>query len=184
MGIIRRLVLLVLLSFLISLVMALEPTSVSVMDRRQWCTIQISSCQNICIDKNSSSRSNDCNYENLQYNCVCNNNFTPDTKTYTQTIPYFICQYEEQLCEKGCASGSDSSCVVNCRTKFNCVATDPPRSNKTTSSIPNSGANPNGPNDNVPNNRLAKSNAPIHTGSVYPSVSAIALVGLAFTLLA
>ncbi|KAI9226793.1 MAG: hypothetical protein DHS80DRAFT_3780, partial [Piptocephalis tieghemiana] len=108
---------------------ALNPSKIDMTARTQWCLIHTSTCQNICLDKGSKAKSSTCDPNSLANSCVCANNFSPDTRHYTNTIPYFKCTTVATACEKDC--NSQESCILGCRSRFNCVASDPPRSNTT-----------------------------------------------------
>ncbi|KAK7726033.1 hypothetical protein SLS57_003623 [Botryosphaeria dothidea] len=98
----------------------IDPDSVSIEDRNQWCLAQTSQCPLICLQTNneSTTQSNDCDSDTLQY---------------SQTMPYFICTENNNRCVNNCASGNNQ-CASDCRTKNPCGAQNPTRVNTTTTS--------------------------------------------------
>jgi hypothetical protein len=108
---------------------SLDASTIELGTRQQWCTIHLATCQNICLDKMSKAFANACDPRALTSTCTCANNFTPDTRQYTNTIPYFKCINVLNNCEKTC--NSQEGCINNCRSSYHCVASDPPKSNST-----------------------------------------------------
>lgn len=113
----------------------IDPDSVSIEDRNQWCLAQTSQCPLICLQTNneSTTQSNDCDSDTLQYSCVCADGLSPNISQYSQTMPYFICTENNNRCVNNCASGNNQ-CASDCRTKNPCGAQNPTRVNTTTTS--------------------------------------------------
>ncbi|KAL1922109.1 uncharacterized protein VTP21DRAFT_10751 [Calcarisporiella thermophila] len=96
----------------------------------QWCTLQTSSCENICQDSGFSVMKNDCDSATLAYHCICSNGISPNASEYTETIPYFQCTYDQQQCISKCPIG-DTACFNQCNA-VKCSATNPKKYNQTT----------------------------------------------------
>ncbi|KAL1651307.1 hypothetical protein SLS58_000646 [Diplodia intermedia] len=111
----------------------IDPDSVSVEDRNQWCLAQTSQCPLICLqtNKDATTQSNECDSDTLQYSCVCADGLSPNISQYSQTMPYFICTENNNRCVSNCASGNNQ-CASDCRTKNPCGAQNPTRVNVTT----------------------------------------------------
>ncbi|RKP08945.1 hypothetical protein THASP1DRAFT_29267 [Thamnocephalis sphaerospora] len=130
---------------------SLDPAKVRSSDKTQWCILQRSTCYNVCVDKGERTRDNTCNAGTLAWTCLCTNNVVPNTTEYTQTIPYFTCQYDLTSCTNDC-KGLES-CVNNCRKQYVCGATDPPKGNGTETNTTTTPSSTNTPNK-LPNATL------------------------------
>lgn len=100
----------------------------------QWCTAQISSCPLICLQEDAATaatEANTCDADNLTYNCVCDNGLSPNASMYSQTLPYFICTQNNEVCVDNCANGN-SACASACREDHPCGAQNPTRVNTST----------------------------------------------------
>ncbi|KAF2146664.1 uncharacterized protein K452DRAFT_282840 [Aplosporella prunicola CBS 121167] len=112
----------------------IDPDSVSISDRNQWCTSQKSACPLICLqtaNNTDSTEENDCDPDTLQFSCVCSNGLSPNVSEYSETIPYFECTEYNNQCVSNC--GSNNQCSYNCRANNPCGAQNPKRVNATTS---------------------------------------------------
>lgn len=120
----------------------IDPESVDIGTREQWCTSQQDSCPLICAQVTHGSdavQHNDCDPDTLAFNCVCENGMTPNATEYSQTIPYFECTEWGNQCVADC--GTDNACSNSCRADHPCGAQSPKRVNAstTTSSAASSG---------------------------------------------
>lgn len=59
------------------------------------------------------TEANDCDSDNLTYNCVCDNGVSPNITMYSQTLPFYICQAWGTQCVKNCGLGSNT-CASKC----------------------------------------------------------------------
>ncbi|KAL4902585.1 hypothetical protein BDW74DRAFT_180691 [Aspergillus multicolor] len=99
--------------------------------KKQWCTAQTSSCPLLCLQLPGASgdpTSNTCDSDTLVYSCICDNNQSPNSSEYSQTIPYFLCTEENNNCVAACG---DSACQEQCRTGNPCGAQNPKLANTT-----------------------------------------------------
>lgn len=113
----------------------IDPTSVPIQTRDQWCTTQETSCPLLCLQlpgSSSTTTANDCDPTTLTYDCVCGNGQSPNASEYSQTIPYFICQTYGDQCVAAC--NGDTACQNACRVDNPCGAQNPTRVNTTSSS--------------------------------------------------
>ncbi|CAG8573590.1 9102_t:CDS:2 [Paraglomus brasilianum] len=136
---------------------ALDPNTVDIATRRNWCTNQVATCTLICKDGGSGVLSNTCDPTNLSYDCRCSNGLAPNASEYTQTIPYFECTYDVDACTKACPT-ADQTCIAGCQK--NCTAEHPkvagatPPQTLTSSSV----ATPSSTNGPAPNNYFNSAN--------------------------
>ncbi|RKP08250.1 hypothetical protein THASP1DRAFT_15907 [Thamnocephalis sphaerospora] len=119
---------------------SLDPSKVSSADKQQWCLMQRTSCRNLCADNNKRTVDNTCDARTLGFTCTCSNGFVPDLNKYTQTIPFFQCQYDLTDCTGRC-SGNEQ-CIANCRSQFVCGATDIEQKNETDTTTTSSTSTP------------------------------------------
>lgn len=125
----------------------IDPETVNQATREYWCKQQRAQCPLICLQQpgveTQNTISNECEWENLAYSCVCDNNVAPNITEYTQTMPYFTCTEWGTQCVKNC-DGADSACQSACRSEHPCGAQDPVKPNATASATPSksSGASP------------------------------------------
>ncbi|RHZ61135.1 uncharacterized protein CDV56_105494 [Aspergillus thermomutatus] len=102
--------------------------------RSKWCLDQTSSCPLLCLQMANATGDpiqNDCDSDDLTYNCVCSNQMSPNASEYSQTIPYYLCTEANTECVDRCDS-SDATCQSACRTERPCGAQNPKRHNVTT----------------------------------------------------
>jgi hypothetical protein len=116
---------------------SIDPNSVPLATRQNWCQAQISSCPLLCLQNQgadaSTTTANDCDATTLTYDCVCGNGYTPNVANYSQTIPFFECQEYGNQCVNSCGSG-DTACQSACRDDHPCGAQNPTRINATSTS--------------------------------------------------
>ena len=77
----------------------------------------------------------------LTYSCICSNGQSINGSEYSQTLPYYLCTYENNQCVENCAQGN-STCQSACRTDNPCGAQNPTRLNTTTVSTMSATAAP------------------------------------------
>lgn len=98
----------------------IDPNSVPLADRAQWCVSQKAACPSLCSqqspDGSMVTSSNTCDPRTLDYSCVCASGLSPNATEYSQTIPYFICTEYNTQCVANC--GRDSACASSCRYGF------------------------------------------------------------------
>lgn len=113
----------------------IDPDSVAETDRIYWCQQQIAMCPLICTQQpgveSTDTEANDCDSDNLTFDCVCDNGVSPNITQFSQTLPFFICQSWGQQCVKAC--NGISSCQDACITDHPCGAQDPFLGNASTS---------------------------------------------------
>ncbi|KAA6415292.1 MAG: hypothetical protein FRX48_00007 [Lasallia pustulata] len=107
---------------------SIDPNSVPLSTRQQWCNDQMSSCPLICLQlpgTTASPEANNCNATALTYSCVCSNGLQPNSSQYSQTLPYYLCTESNNQCVSNCTG--DSACQSACRTSHPCGAQSPVR---------------------------------------------------------
>ncbi|OTA92534.1 hypothetical protein M434DRAFT_396403 [Hypoxylon sp. CO27-5] len=110
----------------------IDPNSVSLSDRNNWCQSEISTCPLICSQTSpGTTLVNDCDPKTLTYGCVCGDNKQPNVSEYSLTLPYFVCQKWGDQCVQAC--GQDNTCSAACREDHPCGALNPTRVNTTSS---------------------------------------------------
>jgi hypothetical protein len=67
----------------------------------------------------------------LTYTCVCDNGLSPNASEYSQTLPYYICTQNNELCVQNCGIGNND-CASACREDHPCGAQNPTRVNSST----------------------------------------------------
>ncbi|KAI1815227.1 hypothetical protein GGS20DRAFT_544507 [Poronia punctata] len=108
----------------------IEPTSVPLYLRDNWCLQEQSSCPLICNQvPPGGAQTNECDPLTLTYGCVCNNGLAPNLSEYSLTLPYFKCQEWGNQCVTACRG--NNACSSDCREKHPCGALDPRRANTT-----------------------------------------------------
>jgi len=106
----------------ITKVHSFDPSTVNGPTKTTWCSDQMATCTNICLDGDGHQPSvNYCTPDTLAYDCVCSNGVSPNSTEYTQTIPYFACTADQQTCINNCKPTTDA-CVNACNSK-SCAAT-------------------------------------------------------------
>ncbi|KAJ9215598.1 hypothetical protein DTO166G4_2704 [Paecilomyces variotii] len=114
---------------------SIDPNSVPLSTRDQWCQSQKTSCPLICLQLpgvTGQPEDNSCNPKTLSFSCVCSNGQQPNSSEYSQTLPYFICTEANNQCVNNC--NGESSCQAACRDDHPCGAQNPKRYNITTTS--------------------------------------------------
>ncbi|KAH7408088.1 hypothetical protein DE146DRAFT_361996 [Phaeosphaeria sp. MPI-PUGE-AT-0046c] len=110
----------------------IDPQSVSTTDKATWCQNQMAQCPLICLQQpgvsSMTTEANDCNAENLTYDCVCENGVSPNVTMYSQTLPFYICQAYGTQCVANCGLGANT-CADKCRADHPCGAQSPYRGN-------------------------------------------------------
>jgi hypothetical protein len=127
---------LILASGLLSLAAAqvypeVTPDDVDENTRIIWCVQQDATCIGLCQDQTQGGAAvNECSVEDLTFNCICDDNTTPNATEYSLAIPFNLCQQSKQMCVNNCEG--DQACSDLCFTGKTCGATDPKRYNVTT----------------------------------------------------
>ncbi|KAI1271033.1 hypothetical protein F5Y07DRAFT_38240 [Xylaria sp. FL0933] len=110
----------------------IDPSSVPLSTRDNWCDQEKSTCPLICEQLPPGGfQVNDCDPMALTYGCVCENGMSPNLSEYSLTLPFFICQEWGNQCVAGC--NGDASCASDCRQNHPCGALNPTRTNETSS---------------------------------------------------
>jgi hypothetical protein len=129
----------------------IDPDTVPSATRDYWCSQNIAACPLICLQQpgvnSMSTESNDCDSDNLTYNCVCDNGISPNITQYSQTLPYFICQQWGNNCVDNC--GGDATCQSACREDHPCGAQQPYKGNTSLPTTMSSTAAPSGTASNT-----------------------------------
>ncbi|EMD63022.1 hypothetical protein COCSADRAFT_200645 [Bipolaris sorokiniana ND90Pr] len=129
----------------------IDPDTVPQSTRDYWCSQNTAQCPLICLQQpgvnSMSTESNDCDSDNLTYNCVCDNGISPNITEYSQTLPFFICQQWGNNCVDNC--GNDSTCQSACRQDHPCGAQEPYRGNTSLPTTMASTAKPSGTASNT-----------------------------------
>jgi hypothetical protein len=109
----------------------IDPESVRLSIRENWCLNQKSTCPIICQQTEPrTTLVNECDPEQLTYGCLCGNNKRPNMTEYTLTLPYFVCQEWGNQCVTDC--GGNNACESSCREDNPCGASDPAQQTGTT----------------------------------------------------
>jgi len=115
----------------------IDPQVVPDSTRQYWCDQNVAACPLICLQQpgveTQTTEANDCDSDNLTYNCVCDNGIAPNITQYSQTLPYFICTEWGTQCVNNCKG--DSACGASCRADHPCGAQEPYKGNATVSSM-------------------------------------------------
>jgi len=100
----------------------IDPDSVALSLRSQWCSGQVSTCSTLCA---GNTESNTCDIESLCYTCICASNYSPPLQYYTNTMPTFQCEQLYANCI--IASPSDAAAQHLCteNEQANCGHVDP-----------------------------------------------------------
>lgn len=112
---------------------SIDPASVPLSMRDNWCDQEKSTCPLICQQVPPGGYEvNECDPMALTYGCVCDNGKSPNLSEYSLTLPFFICQEWGNQCVTNC--NGDSNCASDCRQNHPCGALNPTRVNETTTS--------------------------------------------------
>jgi hypothetical protein len=148
--------------------------------REMWCTTQVGQCPVFCGDSGLDTTTNDCYPENLAYNCVCSNGQRPNSKQYSEPIPYYLCTKAQSDCINKC--NAIASCTDECRKQNTCGAQHPKPSNGTvanttqTSTSSTSSSTPTASSANF--NGKPSSAGPMlsaHVGTIYGAAAVVAV---------
>ncbi|QPG95222.1 hypothetical protein C2857_007866 [Epichloe festucae Fl1] len=116
----------------------IDPSSVPISNRRNWCTQEKSTCPLICQQTEPrTTLVNTCDPETLQYGCLCGNQLQPNVSEYSLSLPYFVCQEWVSQCQGACGS---NDCKSDCVQNHPCGAQSPQKANRTTTAAPTSTA--------------------------------------------
>ncbi|KAH8594352.1 hypothetical protein B0O99DRAFT_514279 [Bisporella sp. PMI_857] len=96
----------------------IDPSTVDLTTRAQWCGAQQNTCGTLC---SGAADPNTCDENTLTFNCTCTaNNSSPGLIYYKQTLPTFICQQIYEVCikngenvaaaQKKCTDDRDKNC--------------------------------------------------------------------------
>lgn len=113
----------------------IDPESIDISTKTTWCSDQTATCPQLCLQDEGSmdTNLNDCDPEQLTYECECGNGNAPNMTQYSLTLPYHICQRWQEVCVRGCYQGNNI-CQSECRELHPCGASDPTRVNVTSTS--------------------------------------------------
>lgn len=125
-----------------------NPDDIDINKRDQWCVDQQSTCPALCQDQEQvDAETNDCDAETLEFQCICENNVSPNMTEYSLTIPYHLCMQSITDCVENCGNG-EAVCSNLCFTGKTCGASNPTLQNSTTtSSAPTPSKTSNNDND-------------------------------------
>jgi hypothetical protein len=109
-----------------------NPDDIDINIRDLWCVNQQQACPALCEDQEQVGATvNDCDPETLSFECLCENNTTPNMTEYSLTIPYQLCKQSITDCVANCGNG-EAVCSNLCFTGKKCGASDPTLHNSTT----------------------------------------------------
>ncbi|KUJ20290.1 uncharacterized protein LY89DRAFT_730344 [Mollisia scopiformis] len=101
----------------------INPSSITLTLRNQWCQGQQNTCGTLC---SGDPGTNNCDPDTLTYNCTCAaNNSAPGLQYYTQTIPTFECEQIFQNCINSNVGDAAAQALCNTNEKANCGHLDP-----------------------------------------------------------
>ncbi|KAK2600041.1 hypothetical protein QQS21_005205 [Conoideocrella luteorostrata] len=107
----------------------IDPSSVPISNRKNWCAQEKSTCPLICQQNEPrTTLVNTCDPELLTYGCLCGNNMQPNVSEYSLSLPYFICREWVEQCKKACGS---NQCKSDCDQNHPCGAQNPQKVNAT-----------------------------------------------------
>ncbi|KAF7917999.1 uncharacterized protein EAE98_010027 [Botrytis deweyae] len=112
----------------------IDPESVPLATRKSWCQSQTQTCPSLCLQNgagSSTTTTNTCDPDTLDYACICGNGLSPNASEYSLTLPYFICTQYATNCVNAC--NGDNTCQAACRDDNPCGAQNPTRINTTSS---------------------------------------------------
>jgi len=108
-------------TFVLTSAQSIDPTTVPIQTRDQWCASQESVCPELCLQLNATSTTaNTCDPTTLDFSCICGNGLSPNASEFTLTIPFFECQTFQNQCVAQC--GHDNTCASACRQDNPCGA--------------------------------------------------------------
>ncbi|KAI1383357.1 uncharacterized protein F4822DRAFT_75171 [Hypoxylon trugodes] len=94
----------------------IDPDSVDISKKVTWCQGQQDSCGTLC----GTAITNDCSVDTLDFKCVCQGNNSPDLNLYENTMPWFVCEQNQDNCiqqtennaagQKNCTSTFSDHC--------------------------------------------------------------------------
>ncbi|TLD33835.1 hypothetical protein PspLS_01404 [Pyricularia sp. CBS 133598] len=104
----------------------IDPSSVTLQTRKNWCNSEVTQCPAICLDTGSGGkpRDNSCDPVTLNYACVCSNGNSPNLTEYSLTMPYHKCVQFQTNCVTACGA-SNNQCSEDCRVNNPCGASSP-----------------------------------------------------------
>jgi hypothetical protein len=101
----------------------IDPNTVDLTLRSQWCQAEINTCGTLCSGE---SNSNTCDENTLNYTCTCtSNNSAPGLIYYKETLPTFICEKIFQNCILAGQNDAAAQAVCNRNEKANCGQLSP-----------------------------------------------------------
>ncbi|KAF5874142.1 putative pci domain-containing protein [Botrytis fragariae] len=112
----------------------IDPRSIDVATRSQWCTLQINTCGTLC---GGVTDENTCDITSLCYSCTCtSNSSSPSLQLYTSTIPFFVCDQTYSECIA--AGENDAAAQKACQDtkEANCGTLDPDTVSSSASTLP------------------------------------------------
>ncbi|PWI64771.1 hypothetical protein PCL_08566 [Purpureocillium lilacinum] len=105
--------------------MKIDPNTVQLQIRAQWCQAQTNTCNLLC---NNDTDKNSCAQEDLKYECTCaSNSSAPGLQYYTQTMPTFICDALFGQCNEQNVGNADGQKACTTNIKNLCGKNDPPK---------------------------------------------------------
>jgi len=90
-----------------------DPQSVDPGTISTWCDGQQAACIALCV----SVTRNDCDWNTLDFKCVCDNDESPDFNKYMDTMPFYVCKEDFDQCIA--AHPNDQRGQDNCTTSIN-----------------------------------------------------------------
>jgi hypothetical protein len=101
----------------------IDPSSVSLTLRSQWCQAQQNTCGTLC---SGDYGNNTCSPDTLAYSCTCAaNNSAPGLQYYKETMPTFICEQVFTNCISTNAGDAAAQALCTKNEQNNCGHLDP-----------------------------------------------------------
>ncbi|KAF8858072.1 hypothetical protein BDZ45DRAFT_726220 [Acephala macrosclerotiorum] len=101
----------------------IDPSSVSLTLRSQWCEAETNTCGTLC---SGDYANNTCSPDTLAYSCTCAaNNSAPGLQYYKETMPTFICEQVFTNCIAANAGDAAAQNLCNTNEQNNCGHLDP-----------------------------------------------------------
>ncbi|KAJ1977052.1 hypothetical protein H4R34_003742 [Dimargaris verticillata] len=93
-----------------------SPTlSVSKTVKKMWCSENNQFCNNVCLNMTSSAKVAKCDPATLNFECVCDNDESPNQNEYTFPVKYYACTQSVQDCQQKSCKIGDTVCHQKCQ---------------------------------------------------------------------
>ncbi|KAF2235689.1 hypothetical protein EV356DRAFT_531550 [Viridothelium virens] len=148
------------------------PDSIPSDERTEWCEAQVDTCNTLCGNE---TNANQCDPNDLTYQCICQGGSSPDLSQWNDTIPSFECQAYKSSCpaENPNVFGGQSCDTITCGSLSATTSFEQSSSSSSATS---------GQIDSAPASLtdslagFSQSSAPLSTSRVSPSSSSSSLI--------